>query len=75
MRSSLRVSITLHHADAPESPAVVLVNSNRHGQLPAVLVNPVDRTGQVVPGAWLGDALGDGTDGTSYFQLRRPECR
>ena len=75
MKSSRHVSLTLHHTDASEPPAVVLVNSNWYGQLPAVLVDPIDRNGRVVSGMWLGDALGERTDGTSYVQLRRPEFR
>lgn len=70
MTSSLRVSVTLHHADASVPPAVVLVGANRHGQLPAVLVDPVDRDGRVAQGTWLGDDLGDRIDGTSYLKLR-----
>ncbi|GEM_PF-4242849 len=70
MRSSLKVSVTLHQVDASKPPAVILVNMNRHGQLPAVLVDPLDRDGRVVQGMWLGDDLGDRTDGTSYIRLR-----
>lgn len=70
MRSSLKVSVTLHQVDASKPPAVILLNANRHGQLPAVLVDPVDGDGRVVQGMWLGDDLGDRTDGTSYVRLR-----
>jgi hypothetical protein len=70
MRSSLTVSVTLHPADASKPPAVIPVHVNRHGQLPAVLVDPVDSDGLVVQGMWLGDDLGDRTDGTSYIRLR-----
>jgi len=71
MKSSLPVTVTLHHADAADPPAVVLVSANQHGQLPAVLVDPVDRNGRVAPGMWLGDDLGDRVDGTSYVRLSR----
>ena len=74
MKSSLPVTLTLHHADASQPPAVVVVSSNQHGQLPAVLVDPVDHNGRVVSGRWLGDALGDRADGTSYLQLH-PQFR
>ena len=70
MKSSPPVTLTLHHADVSQPPAVVVVSSNQHGQLPAVLVDPIDRNGRVVSGMWLGDALGDRADGTSYLQLR-----
>lgn len=75
MTSSMRVSVTLHHADASEPPTFVLLGSNQHGQLPAVLVDPVGRDGRVAPGVWLGDDLGDRIDGTSYLQVRSPEYR
>jgi hypothetical protein len=75
MRSSLGISVTLHHADASEPPAVVLVYSNQHGELPAVLVDPVDRDGRIARGMWLSDSLGDRTDSTSYLKLGRPESR
>lgn len=75
MRNSLRVPVTLHHTDASEPPAVVLVGANQHGQLPALLVDPVDRDGRVAPGMWLGDDLGDRRDGTSYLQVHRSESR
>ena len=52
-------------------PGFVLVGVNRRGQLPAVLVDPVDRTGRVIHGVWLGDSVGDGCDGTTYCKVKR----
>ena len=71
MNSSLRVTVTLHHTDRADPTAIVLVSANQHGQLPAVLVDPVDRNGRVAPGMWLGDDLGDWADGNSYVRLKR----
>lgn len=70
MKSPRCISVTLNHVNALTPSAVVLVNANRHGQLPAVLVDPVDSQGRVRAGTWLGDDLGDRTDGTSYTRLR-----
>ena len=62
--------MTLHQSEALLSPAIVLVSVNQHGQLPAVLVDPIDRSGRIAQGTWLGGNLGDGTDGTTYAKVR-----
>ena len=51
-------------------PGFVLVSVNRRGQLPAVLVDPVDCTGRVMHGLWLGDSDDDGPDGTTYCRVK-----
>lgn len=52
-------------------PGFVLVGVNRRGQLPAVLEDPVDCTGRVIHGLWLGDSVDDGCDGTTYCKVKR----
>ena len=56
-------------------PVFVLVGVNRHGQLPSVLVDPVDCTGRVIHGLWLGDSVDDGCDGTTYRKVKRVAWR
>lgn len=68
--SSLKVAVILHHIDASSPPVIVLVNANQHGQVPAVLVDPFDQNGCIVRGTWLGDNLGNRTDGTTYVKVR-----
>ncbi len=51
-------------------PVFVLVGVNRRGQLPAVLVDPVDCTGRVIRGLWLCDSVDDGDDGTTYRRVK-----
>ena len=53
------VIVTLRRRFA-RSPAIVLVGVNRRGQLPAVLVYPVDCTERVFNGLWLGDSVDGG---------------
>jgi len=68
--NSLKVAVILHQIDASSPPAIVLVSANQHGQLPAVLVDPLDQNGCIVHGTWLGDNLGDRTGGTTYAKVR-----
>lgn len=61
MRSIERTAVALHPADGTETKTVLLP-LNRNGQLPVVLVDPVDSTGLVVPGMWLSHDV----EGTVY---------
>ena len=54
-----------------KSSVIVLVGVNRYGQLPAVLEDPVDCTGRIRHGLWLGDSIDDGCDGTTYCRVKR----
>ena len=65
-----KVIVTLRRRFA-RWPGFVLVSVNRRGQLPAVLIDPVDRTGRVLHGLWLGDSVDDGGDGTTYCKVKR----
>ena len=56
-------------------PVFVLVGVNRRGQLPAVLIDPVDCTGRVIHGLWLGGSVDDGCDGTTYCKVKRVRWR
>lgn len=61
MLNATGIAVSLQRADGAEVNTVVLY-PNRSGQLPVVLVDPVDGVGLVVPGMWIGNGLG----GTSY---------
>lgn len=58
-----------------KSSVNVLVSVNRYGQLPAVLEDPVDCTGRVIHGLWLGDGVDGGPDGTTYCKVKRVRWR
>ncbi|WP_233550749.1 hypothetical protein [Cryobacterium melibiosiphilum] len=47
----------------------ILLGLNRHGQLPAVLINPKSTAGRIVPGIWLGQPNDFAADGTRYRWL------
>lgn len=59
-----KVIVTLRRRFA-RWPGFVLVGVNQRGQLPAVLVDPVDCAGRIIHGVWLGDSVDDGCDGTT----------
>ena len=68
--SRTQTTVTLHAVGSLEPTFTVILEPNRHGQLPTVLVDPVDVTGRVLFGMWLGD----GYDGTKYeLTSRRDE--
>ncbi len=67
---AMRQIVTLHRADGSHIGSMG-VRRNRHGQLPAVIVDPRDSTGREFPGMWLGDAQDRHGDGTSYRELTR----
>ena len=64
----MRHIVTLHSPDGSivESIAVTV---NRHGQLPALIVDPRDSNGQAMPGMWLGEPQDRLIDGTRYNRL------
>jgi len=64
-----KVIVTLRRRFA-RWPGFVLVGVNQRGQLPAVLVDPVDCTGRIIHGVWLGDSVDDGCDGTTYGRVK-----
>lgn len=53
MPSHAQISFTLHRPDFSTLPGTVLLSLNRYGQLPAVLIDPIDIHGRVVPGTWV----------------------
>ena len=62
------MTVTLYGVDSLEPTSAVILEPNRCGQLPTVLVDPIDVNGQVAFGMWLGD----GCDGTTYeLTIRR----
>jgi hypothetical protein len=65
--TSTKTTVTLHSLNPLEPTSTVILGPNRYGQLPTVLVDPIDVTGQVACGMWLGD----GCDGTTYELTRR----
>jgi hypothetical protein len=58
------ITVTLMLSDG--SKALTRAPTNRHGQLPAVIVDPRDTSGRVVSGTWLGDSRDERTDGHVY---------
>jgi hypothetical protein len=58
------VAVTLIMPDGSNLSA--RVPRNRHGQLPAVIVDPRDNRGHVVSGMWLEDIKAHWADGTVY---------
>jgi hypothetical protein len=42
---------------------------NRHGQIPAVLVDPKSIAGPVLEGVWLGDSRDHDSDGINYVLI------
>jgi hypothetical protein len=62
------MAVTLIMSDG--SNIAARVSTNRHGQLPAVIVDPRDGHGRVVSGAWLSDSRDQWADGTTYQQVR-----
>lgn len=64
----MRQIVTLHLSDGSQI-ATMGVRRNRHGQLPALIVDPEDSSGRALTGMWLGDINDRHTDGTSYRQL------
>jgi hypothetical protein len=69
MRPVTRRVVTLR-GPGSEGTATVVVPQNQHGQLPSVLIDPVDSGGRVVPGVWLGDSKDRASDGTVYEWLK-----
>ncbi|MGO4690027.1 hypothetical protein [Glaciibacter sp. 2TAF33] len=70
----MRRAVTLHGPESPKpSTTTVLVPQNQHGQLPAVLVNPIDSRGRVVPGVWLGENTDRAADGAVYRWVKESE--
>jgi hypothetical protein len=58
-----RTRDSLHHVET-------CVPVNRHGQIPAVLVDPNSVAGHVVEGLWLGDSRDHGADGITYVLMK-----
>lgn len=59
------ITVALHRADLVEA-ATVLLPLDRRG-LPVLLIDPVDSSGRVIQGMWLGDGAG----GTIYQWTER----
>jgi hypothetical protein len=57
------------------SKAWTRVPTNRHGQLPAVIVDPRDDQGCVISGTWLGDSRDGRMDGSVYESVQATSNR
>jgi hypothetical protein len=68
-----KVAVTLIMPDG--SKASTQVGTNRHGQLPSVIVDPRDSCGRVLDGTWLGESRDRETDGTTYEQVQLAPSR
>ena len=49
----LMIAVTLQRPDFAAPPATVLLSTNEYGQLPAVLIDPINISGGIVSGKWL----------------------
>jgi hypothetical protein len=58
------IAVTLILSDGSE--ASTRVPTNRHGQLPAVIVDPRDHLGRVLNGTWIGESRDRQMDGITY---------
>jgi hypothetical protein len=63
-----QIAVTLRLPDDKE--VSVRVPTNRHGQLPAVLVDPRGCDGRVIEGTWLGDSRDQRMDGITYVAVQ-----
>lgn len=63
----MRHIVTLHTSDGSTIGSMA-VKADRHGLLPAVIVDPRDTEGRTMPGLWLGDTIGQ-LHGTTYRQI------
>jgi hypothetical protein len=52
MKSARKVLVTLQQPELFRRSRKVLVVPGRDGQLPARIIDPVDRKGRVIPGEW-----------------------
>jgi hypothetical protein len=66
----MRQIVTLHLSDGSHIGSMG-VRPNRHGQLPALIVDPQDSSGRVFVGMWLGDVQDRSSDGTRYKEIPR----
>lgn len=66
MSSRGHIWVNLHQ---PEGVAKVPIPVNERGELPAVLINPRDAQGRLVPGTWLAGRNGDAELTTCYEPL------
>lgn len=64
----MRHTITLHSSDGSRI-GMMAVRVNQHGELPALIVDPKDSQGRVMPGLWLAQMFGRVLDGASYHQI------
>jgi hypothetical protein len=69
MTHSRTVIVELYRTRNSWRHVSALVPVNRHGQLPAVLVDPITIAGPVVMGVWLGDSRDHDNDGTNYVLI------
>lgn len=64
----MRHTVTLHALDGTRL-GMMAVRVNRHGEVPALIVDPRDSEGRVMPGLWLCEMFGRVMDGTTYRQI------
>jgi len=64
----MRHTVTLHALDGSKI-GMMAVRVNQHGEPPALIVDPRDSEGRVMPGLWLGQMSGRVMDNTTYHQI------
>ncbi len=64
----MRHTVTLHAFDGTRI-GMMAVRVNQRGELPALIVDPTDSEGRVMPGLWLGQIVGRVLDGGTYHQI------
>ena len=69
MNNRRNVIVKLYRTSDSVRHVTVLAPVNSHGQLPAVLVDPITIAGPVVEGVWLLDSRDRAADGTNYVLL------
>lgn len=61
MKPAPTILVTLHQPEMFRRSRRVRVTTSKGGELPARLVDPIDRKGRVIPGEWAATMDEDGT--------------
>jgi hypothetical protein len=73
--SGSQIVVTLIGHSVMKRSRKIVLDMNRYGQLPTVLINPRSTDGRIVPGIWLGDPHDFASDGTTYRWLTAVDDR
>lgn len=65
MKSARKILVTLHQPELFRRSRRVRVTASKGGELPARLIDPIDRKGRVIPGEW---AAGTDEDGSAVYR-------